>query len=114
VGGTCEPTPRAQCTINGIVRAAHAGSMLSLAAVDTARLTSLATGQGGIPTGAEWPIVLALLAILAFAGSRILMSIGLSKLEAIGIAAVAPLAVFIDAPSLPRTSPAASFPPPSR
>lgn len=77
--------------------------MLSLAAVDAARLTSLATGRGGIPTAGEWPIVLLLLAALAFVGSRILMALGLTKVEAFLVAGVAPLAVLVDLPLVPLT-----------
>lgn len=72
--------------------------MLALGAVDAARLTSLATGRGGIPTTAEWPLVLLLLAALAFIGTRVLIAVGLTRVEALLVAALAPLLVLVDAP----------------
>lgn len=72
--------------------------MLSLGPVTGARLASLATGRGGIPTPEEWPIVLLLLAAVAFLGTRLLQAIGLTRLEAILVAALSPLLVLIDAP----------------
>lgn len=72
--------------------------MLTLALVDAARLASLATGRGGAPAPGEWPLVLLLLAILAFAGTRILIAVGLTRLESILVAALAPLLVLVDAP----------------
>ncbi|HUR68816.1 MAG TPA: DUF1614 domain-containing protein [Candidatus Thermoplasmatota archaeon] len=72
--------------------------MLALGAVDAARLVSLATGRGGIPDGAEWPVVLVLLSLLAFVGTRILMAVGLTIVESLLVCALSPLLVLVDAP----------------
>lgn len=72
--------------------------MLALGMVDAARLASLATGRGGVPEATEWPIVLAVLAALAFLGTRVLIAIGLTRVEALLVAALSPLLVLIDAP----------------
>lgn len=74
------------------------------AAIDGARLMSLASGRGGIPSAGEWPIVLVLLAVLGFAGTRVLLSLGLTRGESVLVAIVAPPAVLIDVPLLPLTS----------
>lgn len=66
--------------------------------VDAARLASLATGRGGVPETHEWPFVLALLGLLALVGTRILIAVGLTKVEALLVAALAPLLVLVDAP----------------
>lgn len=72
--------------------------MMGLEPVSGARLASLATGRGGFPSADEWPIVLALLALLALVGTRILVAVGLTKVEAILVAGLAPLLVIVDAP----------------
>lgn len=82
--------------------------MLSLALVDAARLASLASGRGGLPTAGEWPFVLALFALVAFLGARLLLSCGFTKLEAIAVAALAPALVLVDAP-LGQASPTVSL-----
>ena len=66
--------------------------------VSAARLASLASGRGGTPTLEEWPFVLGLLALLAFVGTRILVAIGLTKVEALLVSALSPLLVLVDAP----------------
>lgn len=66
--------------------------------VDAARLASLATGRGGIPTAEEWPFVVAILAFVALVGTRILIAVGLTKVEALLVAALAPILVLVDAP----------------
>lgn len=66
--------------------------------VDAARLASLATGRGGVPETHEWPFVLALLGLLALVGTRILIAVGLTTVEALLVAALAPLLVLVDAP----------------
>lgn len=72
--------------------------MLDLGPLSAARLASLATGRGGMPSAGEWPLVLLLLAVVAFLGTRFLLVLGLTRLEAILVAALAPLLVLIDAP----------------
>lgn len=72
--------------------------MLELDPVSGARLASLASGRGGAPTLEEWPWVLGLLVILALVGTRVLVAVGLTKVEALLVAALAPLLVFVDAP----------------
>ncbi|HET6403277.1 MAG TPA: DUF1614 domain-containing protein [Candidatus Thermoplasmatota archaeon] len=82
--------------------------MTAFGSVDAARLASLATGRGGVPNAEEWPIVLGLLAILALIGTRVLIAVGLTKVEALLVAALAPLLVLVDAP-LGRLSPDVSL-----
>lgn len=72
--------------------------MMAVGLVDAARLTSLATGRGGMPTGEEWPVVVGLLLLLALVGTRVLIAVGLTKVEALLVAALAPLLVLVDAP----------------
>lgn len=76
--------------------------------LSAARLASLASGRGGVPQGGEWPFVLALLALLAFVGTRLLMALGLTRVEALLVAALSPLLVLFDAP-LGRLSPSVSL-----
>ena len=76
--------------------------------VDAARLASLATGRGGVPQAEEWPIVVGLLALLAIIGTRVLIAVGLTKVEALLVAALAPLLVLVDAP-LGHLSPTVSL-----
>lgn len=76
--------------------------------VSAARLASLASGRGGVPAAEEWPLVLALLAFLAFVGTRLLMALGLTRVEALLVAALSPLLVLVDAP-LGRLSPTVSL-----
>lgn len=66
--------------------------------LSAARLASLASGRGGVPAAEEWPLVLGLLTVLAFLGTRLLLALGLTKVEAILIAALSPLLVLVDAP----------------
>ena len=72
--------------------------MLHLALVDAARLASLASGRGGMPTGAELPFVVAFLVVLGFLGTRVLRACGLTLVESVAVAAVAPALVLVDAP----------------
>jgi uncharacterized membrane protein len=72
--------------------------MPSLGLVSAARLTSLATGRGGTPSAEEWPWVAAALLLFALVGTRILMSIGLTRIESLLVAGLSPLLVLIDAP----------------
>ena len=72
--------------------------MVFLGALDAARLTSLATGRGGVPLPHEWPLVVLLLAVLAFVGTRVLLAVGLTRVESLLVAALAPLLVLVDAP----------------
>lgn len=72
--------------------------MLALGAVDAARLTSLATGRGGVPMPHEWPLIMGLLVLLAFVGTRVLIAVGLTRVEALLVAALSPLLVLFDAP----------------
>lgn len=86
--------------------------MVSLGPVSAARLASLATGRGGVPSLEEWLVLLPLLALLAFVGTRALMAVGLTRLESILVAAVSPFLVLVDAPLgqlAPRVSLAANF-----
>lgn len=66
--------------------------------VDAGRLASLATGRGGVPAAGEWPFVLVLLALVALVGTRVLLAVGLTKVEALLVAALSPLLVLVDAP----------------
>lgn len=72
--------------------------MSVLGSVTTARLASLATGRGGAPLPEEWPFVLALMLVLAFAGTRMLVAMGLTRVESLLLAALAPSLVLLDAP----------------
>ncbi|GEM_PF-1938729 len=63
-----------------------------------ARLATLATGHGGAPAPAEWPVVGVALVLLAVVGTWLLRTAGLSRLESVLVAALAPLLVFVDAP----------------
>lgn len=86
--------------------------MVTLGLVSAARLASLATGRGGLPTPAEWPFLVVLLALFAFLGTRALMAVGLTKVESICVAGLSPLLVLIDAPLgtiAPRVSLAANL-----
>lgn len=69
-----------------------------LGAVSAARLATLATGRGGIPSAEEWPFVILLLTLLAVVGTRLLMSFGLTRLEAVAVAGLSPMLVLVDAP----------------
>lgn len=72
--------------------------MFDLGPLSAGRLTALATGRGELPTAQEWPWVLLLLAAVAFLGTRLLLAFGLTRIEAVAVAGLAPLLVFIDAP----------------
>lgn len=72
--------------------------------VSAARLASLASGRGGLPVLEEWPFVIAILAAIGFLGSKVLIAMGLTRVEAILFAAAAPVLVLFDAP-LGRLSP---------
>ena len=76
--------------------------------VSAARLASLASGRGGVPEAGEWPIVLGLLVLLAFVGTRLLMALGLTRVEALLVAALSPVLVLVDAP-IGRLSPTVSL-----
>lgn len=66
--------------------------------LDGDRLVSLATGRGGVPAAHEWPFVVAALALFAFVAGRLLVSFGLTRLEAGLAAGAAPLLVLVDVP----------------
>lgn len=72
--------------------------MFDLGPLSAGRLATLATGRGSLPTVEEWPWLLLLLAAVAFLGTRLLMAFGLTRLESIAVAGLAPLLVFVDAP----------------
>lgn len=72
--------------------------MLEVGPITAARLAALATGRGTAPSVEEWPWVVLLLLLVAFVGTRLLIAFGLTRLEAIAVAALAPLLVFVDAP----------------
>lgn len=72
--------------------------MRSLALLDAARLTSLASGRGGAPSVEEWLLLLPLLALFAYVGIRVFRAVGLTRSESILLAAVSPFLVLIDAP----------------
>lgn len=76
--------------------------------LSAARLASLATGRGGVPSLEEWPFVLGLLLALAFLGTKVLMALGLTRVESLLLAALAPILVLIDAP-IGRLSPTVSL-----
>lgn len=63
-----------------------------------ARLATLATGHAGAPSSDEWPLVGLALVLLAVLGTWLLRSAGLTRLESILVAAVAPILVLVDAP----------------
>lgn len=75
-----------------------ASLMLALGFVSAARLASLATGRGGLPTGLEWPIVLGLVMLIGVLGSRMLSGFGLTRLESASVAVLSPALVLVDAP----------------
>lgn len=66
--------------------------------VDAARLMSFAQGRGGVPSAQEWPFVILALALFALIVGRLLVTFGLTKLEAGIVAGVAPFTVLIDVP----------------
>lgn len=72
--------------------------MVGLDPVSAARLASLASGRGGVPSASEWPFVAAVLLLFAFVGTRMLLSLGLTKTESVLVAGVSPLLVVVDAP----------------
>lgn len=72
--------------------------MVSLAMVSGARLASLATGRGGMPTAEEWPWVAAFLVLFALLGYRLLRTCGLTRVEAGLVAGASPPLVLVDAP----------------
>lgn len=72
--------------------------MVSLAMVGAARLATLATGRGGLPSVEEWPWVALVLVLIATVGYRLLRTCGLTRAEAIVVSGVAPPLVFVDAP----------------
>jgi len=76
--------------------------------VSAARLASLASGRGGIPEPGEWPFVIALLLLVALVGTRLLMALGLTRVEALLVAALSPLLVLFDAP-IGRLSPSVNL-----
>lgn len=82
--------------------------MFSLGPVNGARLAALATGHGAPPTPLEWPWLVGLLLVVALVGTRVLMLFGLTRLEAVLVAGLAPLLVFVDAP-LGNISPTVSL-----
>jgi hypothetical protein len=84
----------------------------SFALVSAARLASLATGRGGMPTPDEWPFLAAVLVAVGFFGARFLIAVGLTRVEAVLVACVSPLLVVVDAPLgvvAPGTALAANF-----
>ena len=76
--------------------------------MSAARLASLASGRGGIPEPGEWPFVIALLLLVALVGTRLLMALGLTRVEALLVAALSPLLVLFDAP-IGRLSPSVNL-----
>lgn len=72
--------------------------MVSLAMVSGARLASLATGRGGVPSAEEWPWVAAFLLLVAVVGFKLLRTCGLTRVESALVAGVAPPLVAVDAP----------------
>lgn len=86
------------CTTTESFRAWHVGAMLELGPLTAARLAALATGRGDVPSAQEWPWVILLLSAVAFLGTRLLMAFGLTRLESVAVAGLAPLLVFLDAP----------------
>lgn len=72
--------------------------MAGPAFLDGERIFSLATGRGGAPSVGEWPFVVLLLTVFALVIGRLLLSFGLTRVEA-GLAAIAaPLLVLIEMP----------------
>lgn len=72
--------------------------MVDLDPVSAARLASLASGRGGVPSADEWPFVGLFLVLLAVVGTRLLLSVGLTRVESALVAALSPLLVIVDAP----------------
>jgi len=70
----------------------------ALAMLSAARLASLATGQGGVPSPGEWAWIVPLLALVALVGTRLLLSVGLSWGESLALAVGAPALVVLDVP----------------
>lgn len=92
--GLC-PDPR---TRTQLPRVMDTLSMTTLALVSAARIATLATGRGGMPTADEWPFVALLLVLAGAIGVKLLMTTGLSRVEAALVAVAAPLLVVFDAP----------------
>lgn len=72
--------------------------MVGLDPVSAARLASLASGRGGVPSAEEWPFVACFLLIFALVGTRMLLSVGLTRVESMLVAGFSPLLVVVDAP----------------
>lgn len=72
--------------------------MVGFDPVSAARLASLATGRGGIPSAEEWPFVALFLVFVAVAGTRLLLSLGLTRAESVLVAGLSPVLVIVDAP----------------
>jgi uncharacterized membrane protein len=70
----------------------------ALAMLSAARLASLATGRGGVPTPDEWVWLVPLLALVALLGTRLLLSVGLTRVESVALAVGAPALVVLDVP----------------
>lgn len=66
--------------------------------LDGERLFSLATGRGGAPSASEWPLVAIVLLAFVFVVGKLLVSFGLTKVEAGAAAGLAPLLVLVDLP----------------
>lgn len=76
----------------------HGRVMLEVGPMSADRLAALATGRGSMPSAGEWPWLVLLLAVVAFLGTRLLIAFGLTRVEALAVAGLAPLLVFVDAP----------------
>lgn len=66
--------------------------------LEVARVASLASGRGGLPSAAEWPWVLGLFALVAVFGYALLQAVGLTRVESATVAGAAPMLVLVDVP----------------
>lgn len=74
------------------------GPLQSVAFVDAARLTSLATGRGEPPALAEWLWLAPLVVLFSLVGYKALRTFGLTRVESGLVAGASPLLVYVDAP----------------
>lgn len=72
--------------------------MAEFGGITVARWGALATGNGGLPSAGEWPMVLAVLVGIALLGTLALRFVGLSWIESAVVAALSPAVVLVDVP----------------
>lgn len=79
-------------------------AMPTIGGIASERWGALATGNAGVPSSAEWPIVGLALVAIALVGTLTMRAAGLSWLEAGALAGLAPALVLVDLPLGESTS----------